>query len=82
MINIDKGQFPSQQAVYLGISVDTEKMMFVLPEKKMNKIVGEIAEVFSHRKVQVRLLARVVGLLQAGVRALGQPVRVCTRALY
>ena len=26
VINIDKGQLPSQQAVYLGITIDTESM--------------------------------------------------------
>ena len=34
VINIDKGQFPSQRAVYLGISVDTKKMMFALPRRR------------------------------------------------
>ena len=82
MINIDKGQFPSQQAVYLGITVDTEMMLFILPEKKMSKIFEVITEVFSRRRVPVKLLARVVGMLQAGVRVLGQPVRVCMFALY
>ena len=38
MINVDKGQFPSQQAVYLDITVDTQRMQFVLPESKVTKI--------------------------------------------
>ena len=82
VINLDKGQLPSQQAVYLGITVDTQNMMFKLPAVKEEKILGDIAEVLAHPKVPVRKLARVTGLLQAGVRALGEPVAVCTRALY
>ena len=59
-------------------------MVFSLPDKKVAKILDQVGDLITRRKSQhhVREVASVVGKLQAGVRALGQPVRVCTRALY
>ena len=59
-------------------------MVFRLPEEKVAKILDQVGVLITRRKSQhrVREVASVVVKLQACVRALGQPVRVCTRALY
>ena len=45
VINLDKGQMPSQAAVYLGFVLDTENMVFLLPEEKVAKILDHPEEV-------------------------------------
>ena len=73
VINLDKGQMPSQAAVYLGFVLDTKNMVFRLPEEKVAKILDQVGVLITRRKSQhhVREVASVVGKLQAGVRALG-----------
>ena len=43
---------------------------------------GRISVLLCKASLPVGVLARVVELPQAGVHALGQPVRVCAHALY
>ena len=68
----------------MGFILDTRDMVFRWPEEKVAKILDQVGVLITRRKSQhrVREVASVVGKLQAGVRALGQPVRVCMRALY
>ena len=49
-------------------------IVFTLREKKISTIFGEISEVLDHPKVPVKKLDRVIGLMQAGVRVMGQSV--------
>ena len=83
VINLDKGQMPTQATTYLGFVVDSRSMRIYLPEAKVEKILEKILNLRKSSWVHVREVASVVGNIQAGARALGeQAVRVCTRALY
>ena len=64
--------------------LDTRRLVFYLLEKKLAKMLEQGGDLIKRKKSQhhMREVACQVGKLQAGVRALGQPVRVCTRALY
>ena len=75
---------PTHAATYLRLVVDSLKMEFYLPEKKILKIKEKILELLSGSSwVHFREVASAVEIIKAGSRALGtQVVRVCTRALY
>ena len=47
IINLDKGQIPTQATMFLGFVVDSLKMEFQLPKKKIVKILDKIKEVLS-----------------------------------
>ena len=52
MINVDKGQMPSQTAVYLGFVLDTRRMVFSLPEKKVAKMLEQVGDLIKRRKLK------------------------------
>ena len=57
-------------------------MTFNIPEDKIEKIVQLAKKVLKMRKVKVRLVASLVGLLQSVRLATGPIVSVMTRSLY
>ena len=76
------GHQPGQGSVNLSISSLFRCCSRHAADDKVTKIQEEISVILSHVRLPVKALAMVVGMLQAGVRMLEQPVRVCTRALY
>ena len=69
-INLKKSVLtPVRRIEFLGIEIDSEKMMLFLPEKKKMKIVAQCQSVLEKEKVSVRTLAKIVGALTASAVA-------------
>ena len=73
---------PSQVCRFLGLEIDSRDLTFNIPDDKIIKIKAVIAEVRARGKVKVKLLAKVVGMLQSVRLATGPIVAVLTRSLY
>lgn len=82
VVSIEKAKEPDQRILFLGLEVDSRKMMFFIPEKKLVFINDSIDSICSRRKVQLRRMASLLGFLQSCSRALGNVVRLMTRATY
>ena len=72
----------SQVCRFLGLEIDSRDLSFYIPEDKICKIKAVIVEVRARSKVKVKLVAKVVGMLQAVRLATGPIVAVLTRSLY
>ena len=73
---------PSQICKFLGLVIDSRDMSFNIPQDKIQDIKSLIAEIKPRRKVKVKLVARLVGKLQAVRLATGPIVAILTRSLY
>ena len=73
---------PSQLCRFLGLLIDSKTMKFRIPEDKILQIKGRLDEVARRSRVQVKVIARAIGSLQAVSRATGPIVAVLTRSLY
>ncbi len=67
---------------YLGLLADTLKMIFLIPETKIEDFLSKIKIMTDSESMVKRELALVVGLLMSFFRALGPIVRLMTRAMY
>ena len=73
---------PSQSCRFLGLIIDSRDYTFNIPEEKINNIKAVIDQVRKEgRKVKVKLVARLIGKLQAVRLATGPIVAVLTRSL-
>ena len=73
----------SQQKQFLGLIVNTVSIKFEIPEEKLKCFIHLANSVLSLKTaISVRLLAKVLGILNSFSRALGQVVRLMTRSLY
>ena len=67
---------------FLGLEIDSRDLTFNIPADKIVKIKSLAAEIKARSRVKVKLLARLVGMLQAVKSATGPIVAVLTRSLY
>ena len=82
VVSIEKAKEPSQRILFLGLEVCSSTMMFFIPESKLLHIINTINFLCAQRKVQLRRFASLLGFLQSCARALGNVVRLMTRASY
>ena len=82
VVSVEKAKNPATKILFLGLEVDSEKMMFFIPEKKIDKILTSAREMLRARKVQLRVLASFLGFIQSCGRALGNILRLMSRASY
>ena len=82
VVSIEKAKEPSQRILFLGLEVCSTTMMFFIPESKLLHIIDTINVLCARRKVQLRKFASLLGFLQSCARALGNVVRLMTRASY
>ena len=74
---------PSQVCRFLGLNIDTRDYTFNIPDEKIEDIKSVIFQVKKEGKqVKVKLLAKLIGKLQAVRLATGPIVAVLTRSLY
>ena len=65
---LEKQEGPAQQLVFLGIGLDTAKFELSLPEEKLRRLVGMIAEWQVKRSCTKRELLSLIGHLQHATR--------------
>ena len=85
MINYGKSVLsPTQIGIWLGLNIDTTKMIFSVPERKLDKLLSSIDAILSHPKLlcSAKQLSSITGQLSAMSIALGPLVRFLTRATY
>ncbi len=70
------------EKVYLGFCIDTVTMTVSYPAEKWLALVKLLLAASSHRSVQVKVLAQLVGKVVALLPSHGQIVRICTRSSY
>jgi hypothetical protein len=66
----DKTEGPTTSMKYLGLLIDTEKMMVKIPTEKLNKLLEEIKKVAFAKKVTLKQLQSLCGLLSFCTSAL------------
>ena len=72
---------PAQTCKFLGLIIDSRDLTFNIPDSKVQDIKALIAEIRARKRVKVKLVARLVGKLQAVRLATGPIVAVLTRSL-
>ena len=77
-----KRQEPAQLCRFLGLEIDSRDLTFNIPKDKISKIKSVAADIKARSRMKVKLLARLVGMLQAVKLATGPIVAVMTRSLY
>ena len=82
VVSVEKAKNPATRILFLGLEIDSEKMMYFIPEKKIEKILAAAREMLRSRKVQLRVLASFLGFIQSCGRALGNILRLMSRASY
>ena len=82
VISDHKSKGPAKRIAYLGLEICSDSKKFYIPEQKLLKITEELKTLLEVRRVKLRNMARVLGLLQSCSRALGNVVRIKTRNLY
>ena len=80
-IKDEKTVFPTTKIVIYGIEVDSISMTFRLPEDKLQKINGLLASFKHRKKVTLRELQSLLGLLNFAVSVVA-PGRAFLRRLY
>ena len=69
-MNLQKSSFnPSTTLIHLGFVIDTLSMKISLPEDKLSRIVQACASVIDLKKVSIRHLASIIGLLVSSLLA-------------
>ena len=56
---------PSQQLIYLGFIIDSSTMTIKMTNEKIGKMISAFADILSKRKVNIRHLAEIIGLIVA-----------------
>ena len=82
IVSETKAKGPANRILYLGLEICSVTKKFFIPEEKLVKIIEEFEALLVVRRVKLRNMARVLGLLQSCSRALGNVVRIKTRTLY
>ncbi|CAC5423389.1 unnamed protein product [Mytilus coruscus] len=71
VINWEKSKpNPSQQVEFLGFQIDSQEMLFTLPQEKVVKIKQECHQVLNLQWVTVRQLAKITGKLVSTMQAI------------
>ena len=74
----DKTIGPSSTIIFLGLEIDTEKMVVRIPFEKLNETREKLLVILRSKKVTLRMLQSLVGLLNFCARAI-PPVRAFNR---
>ena len=83
LINQEKSDFePKQRGRWLGINVDTEKMVLSVPHDKLKNLKKDIEYTLQSSSCTPKQLSRIAGQLSAMHLALGPIVRLFTRHTY
>ena len=77
----DKTEGPSTRITYLGLSIDTEKMLIQIPDEKVQGLLYFLNEASKRKKITLRQLQSLCGSLALCVRALPAG-REFSRRLY
>lgn len=77
----DKIQWATQIMVFLGLQVDSVRQMVSIPETKIDRAIRELDIVIRSKKVTVKQLQSLTGLLNFFCRAV-VPGRAFTRKMY
>ena len=80
LVNFEKSEVePKQSGEWLGVHIDTKKMIYAVPEKKIEKLIFRLNDVCSRRIASARLLSNIAGTLSSMKRSLGPIVALMTR---
>ena len=83
VINYTKSKLkPVQFGEWLGTEIDTQNMIFKVPDEKIEKLHDMIASVLSSSKTNAKYLSRITGKLSSMHLSLGPIVRLFTRNIY
>ena len=83
LVNFEKSEVePKQSGEWLGVHIDTKKMIYAVPEKKIEKLIFRLNDVCSRRIASARLLSNIAGTLSSMKRSLGPIVALMTRCAY
>ena len=82
LLSVPKHEPVAQKKIFLGLAINSLTMQFEVPDSKISKFLEVLNSVKSQAVLPVRLLARLLGLLNLFSRALGQDIRFMTRNLY
>ena len=77
----EKTELAAHQLVFLGILLDGQALSLCLPEDKIRRVVNWIEKLLDAKKVMVKELEKLVGLLNFFNRAI-VPGRAFTRRIY
>ena len=81
LINYEKSELtPKQIGVWLGFQIDSTRMMFFVPPKKVEKLKVHLSEVCNINRASSRTLSKITGTLSSMERALGPLVSLMTRS--
>ena len=73
---------PSQKGEFLGFNIDTTKMEFSVPSKKIEQLLSFLSEALNLKKWDANFIARIAGKIISMGPALGPISRLMTRSLY
>ena len=82
IVSEHKSKGPAQRILFLGLEICSATRKFFIPEEKLLRIIEELESLLITRRVKLRNIARVLGLLQSCSRALGNVIRIRSRNLY
>ena len=77
----DKTEGPSTRKTYLGLLIDTEKMLIQIPDEKVQELLYFLNEASKRKKITLRQLQSLCGSLAFCARALPAG-RAFSRRLY
>lgn len=75
----EKTEGPTFVLEYLGITIDTQKMMIMIPKDKLNDLRQQISYVLGRKKVTLKYLQSLCGLLAFCTKALPAGRAFCRR---
>ena len=80
LVNYEKSQLnPKQIGEWLGFEINSQDMIFIVPQRKIDKLKLRLADLYSHRYASYRMLSKITGTLSSMERALGPLVSLMTR---
>ena len=74
--------FPTQSLTWLGLDWDLKMKTLSIPQKKINKMLVSINATLVSRKVKVRQLASLTGLIVSNLIVFGNICKLMTKALH
>ena len=82
VVSEKKSKGPDQRILFLGLEICSVTKKFYIPEEKLVRIIEELESLLMTRRIKLRNMARILGLLQSCSRALGNVVKIRSRNLY
>ena len=83
LVNFEKSELePKQSGEWLGVHIATKQMIYSVPQKKIDKLIGRLDDVCSRRTAFARLLSNIAGTLSSMRRSIGPVVALMTRCIY